>query len=268
MKQATIVLQAYGTDTIIHQNMVCLLSLLHQADLNAIARVLVYTDRADQFQKFFNHEWARAHVQYEDLSPERVKSWRGAINFVHRVKIEMLRDAVIKTGDSVVFYVDGDTIFIRDPSPMFGQIDARNSVMHELENIIDLGGDPISKKLTRFLQKSWRPDDEVGRGLTSGIAMWNAGVLGFSQHFAPHLDEVLYLTEKLYTAYPKHVMEQLAFSYCLRAHTRIRDARDSILHYWREKDLYNERIRQFLNAHSTATQALDQMAKAFELPMR
>ena len=259
----TVVLQAYGSDTIINQNIYCLLSFLRHSDVETKnktpgqgVRVVIYTDQPERFRKFFDIEQARDHIQYEDLSPARVKEWRGSINFVHRVKVEMLRDAAKKFAGTRIFYVDGDTVFLRDPSPLFAFIDNRNSVMHELENIVDLGSDPISKKLTRFLQKEWRPNEASQRGLNSGAAMWNAGVLGFSPQFTPHLDEVLRLTESLYSAYPKHIMEQLAFSYYLRTHTRIHDAREFILHYWRDKDVYNERIARFLSTHATASDAL------------
>ena len=133
--------------------------------------------------------------------------------------------------------------------------------MHECENILDQGRDPLSKKLARFLRKQWASAHHMHK-LTTHVAMWNSGVLGFASNFFPHLDEVLQLTDELYTLYPKHVMEQLALSFYLQEYTQVHDAREYILHYWHEKDAYNAWIAQFLAKNPSATVAHEK----FDLP--
>lgn len=258
MKQTTIVLQAYGATVNLNQNIFCFLTLLHQwrqvrESVPAEVEVVIYTDQPAVFKKFFG---PLPRLRYEDLGPNRIKAWRGSIDFVHRVKVEMLKNAAQKHPQSQIFYVDGDTLFLRDPTELFSEINGAHSWMHELENVIEQGSDPISKKLTRFLR---RREFQVGSEkirVPTDLAMWNAGVLGFAPEFAPQLINVLTLTEQLYSSYPKHVMEQLAFSYYLQKFTQVRESRHVILHYWRQKELYNERIAGFLAENESLAGAL------------
>jgi hypothetical protein len=76
--------------------------------------------------------------------------------------------------------------------------------------------------------------------------MWNAGVLGISKSVSNCYQQVLDLTDKMYSQYPKHVMEQLAFSYVLQNQTQIHPADKVILHYWNQKDEYQILINTFL----------------------
>ncbi len=254
----TVVLLAHSSDTIISQNIFCLFSLLHQVGATGSGdlQIFIYTDQPARFQKYFGDD---SRIKYVELTPARVREWRGSIDFVHRVKVEMLRDAGTKLSGQVkttIFYVDGDTIFLKDPAPLFAKIDAKNSVMHELENYLDEGRDPLSKKMARFLRKQWpaayikkQLSIDHANELNAHVAMWNSGVLGFTSDFFPRLDDVLQLTEELYTQYPKHVMEQLALSFYMQKCTHIHDAREYIFHYWRQKDAYNNWIAQFLSEH-------------------
>jgi hypothetical protein len=57
----------------------------------------------------------------------------------------------------------------------------------------------------------------------------------------------------MYVQYPKHIMEQLAFSFVLQRNTRLFSGEDEIGHYWSQKPEYQVRIDQFLqNAPSLA----------------
>jgi hypothetical protein len=68
--------------------------------------------------------------------------------------------------------------------------------------------------------------------------MYNAGVLGLrSPADAPLLAEVLALTEQLYRLYPKHVMEQLAFSVVWARSGPVREAAPWVYHYWNLKEI-------------------------------
>src|SRR5690606_16278846 len=85
--------------------------------------------------------------------------------------------------------------------------------MHVQESILSHEVNPMMRKLHRFLQKN-APLVIKGKEiqLPPDIAMWNAGMLGFHTDRAPLLDEILQFTDEVYRVFPKHVVEQFAFS--------------------------------------------------------
>lgn len=66
--------------------------------------------------------------------------------------------------------------------------------------------------------------------------MWNAGVLGISPQDGPLLQRVLSLTDALYPRYPKHIIEQFAFSVVLQEAQNLHSAAPWVLHYWNFKE--------------------------------
>ena len=253
-----VIYQAYGPHVILEQNLFSVLSLLrHHPDFTQVEKIIIYTDNQEYFKAYLG---PHARVQYEPIDPERLLTWRGDIQFVHRVKIEMLRDAAAQFPKFNLFYLDGDTYFTKDPGPLMAQIDKHHSIMHEAENVVNQGKDPLSKKVARFLAKFEFKIDEKIIKIPPSMTMWNAGVLGFSPNFFGTLKSVLELTDQAYSKYKKHVMEQMAFSYFLAACSRIHGAGDSISHYWRQKDDYAQLIHLFLGTQKNLEQAL----KAFD----
>jgi hypothetical protein len=239
-----VVYQAYGQPYILKQNLFSIVSLLKMhTGLKSVHKILIYTDQPDYFKNYLGNN---PILQYENMSPERLAKWRGAINFVHRVKVEMLRDAAKLFPNENLFYMDGDTYFLSDPESLFTEINDRQSIMHEAENVIETGKDPLSKKVARFLKKNVFEIKGKSVKIPTSTTMWNAGVLGFTPAFFPDLDLVLEFTDQSYSRYQKHVMEQLAFSYFLSQKTDIIAARDVIHHYWRQKDEYNALVADFL----------------------
>lgn len=231
-----LVFQAYGQLNIIHQNIFSIFSLLNK--LNGQfeeLKIIVYTDNANAFEKYFS---GIPQISYRKIDAAQIKKWRGAIDFVHRVKVEILKEVSEQYHDDV-FYVDGDTLFLDSPIKLFKLVDNKNSLMHICENVISTGKDPLSKKIKKYLKK-YQPDISIH------TSMWNAGVLGISKSINNCHQQVLDLTDKMYSQYPKHVMEQLAFSYVLQNQTQIHPADKVILHYWNQKDEYQILINTFL----------------------
>jgi hypothetical protein len=68
------------------------------------------------------------------------------------------------------------------------------------------------------------------------LAMWNAGVLGFNTRYRYLLDEVLAFTDSEYPAFPKHIIEQFAFSVFFQQTDMVKCAAPYILHYWNLKE--------------------------------
>lgn len=253
-KPLIVVYQAYGQPLILKQTLMSLVSLLYQlrqahtSDLEQI-KFVIYTDDKNYFQDFFGNHSA---IFYEPMTTEILRQWRGKIDFVHRVKIEVLRDARTKySGD--LFYMDGDTYFIAPPLDLWTQIKPDTSLMHEREGRVSENYNPVAKKIHKFLQTE--------KSIPAATDMWNAGVLGIAQENLHWLDEVLALTDDLHAKFQKHVIEQLAFSYVLQNRGNIAAADLVIAHYWRNKDAFNTYIENFLTKHTKFAPALNAYAE-------
>src|SRR4051812_28433236 len=114
--KTVVVYQAYGREDILQQNLFSIISLFKKHEgLSAVHKILIYTDNPKFFQKFLGPQDL---IQYEHMNPERLEKWRGQIQFVHRVKIEMLKHASQLFPNQNLFYMDGDTYFMQDPATL------------------------------------------------------------------------------------------------------------------------------------------------------
>lgn len=109
--------------------------------------------------------------------------------------------------------------------------------MHVMEGIVQDGGNAILKKLWNFL-KQRRSINISGKAVNipNDAAMWNAGVLGFNTQHKQLLDEILAFTDTVHPMFPKHVVEQFAFSLYFQQADAIKAAAPYILHYWNLKE--------------------------------
>ncbi len=71
--------------------------------------------------------------------------------------------------------------------------------------------------------------------------MWNAGALGFQSSDRSLLEKVLELTDKIYSEFPKHIVEQLAFSVVFsdQPNRSLKAMDGKIFHYWNFKEFRN-----------------------------
>jgi hypothetical protein len=223
-----LIYQAYGSPDILNEALLSILSYLRQP---AEATVLVYTDQPAHFQAVLG---AAPAVAYVFIEPAQWRAWRGEIDFVHRVKIKVLEHAAAHYAGQLL-YVDTDTIFTQPVAPIFAALAQGERFMHVGEGRLG-DGNPLNRKINRTLQASGAV--LAGGPIGPETRMYNAGVLGFrSPADGPLLAEVLALTEQLYRLYPKHVMEQLAFSVVWARSGPVREAAQWVYHYWNLKEI-------------------------------
>ena len=209
----TLVLQAYGSASLRHQARFAVHSWLHWLEPSAF-RVLLFTDAPEEFAATLpaDLDWAT-----EPMDARRLADWRGGIDFVHRVKIEALRCAAARCGGPLL-YLDGDTACVAHPQPVLDALAAGHPVMHTFEGRLATSPHRLHRKIWRKLRSLGEFQVDLTQGervLTADTPMWNAGVIGLAPAHLPLLDDALVLTDMLYIMYPKHVMEQLAFSFLL-----------------------------------------------------
>lgn len=255
-----LIYQAYGSPDILNEALLSILSYLKQARDEA-AQILVYTDNPAHFRAVLGEV---AAVEYQVVAPAQWRKWRGEIDFVHRVKIKVLQHAAAHYAGSLL-YVDTDTIFLQSPAEIFTALARAERFMHIGEGRLR-DGNPLNRKINRFLQHSSANPTLPGGAITPATRMYNAGVLGLRSTDAPLLTEVLALTEQLYRLYPKHVMEQLAFSVVWVRAGIVREAAPWIYHYWNLKEIRPVLAQLFAPGPTRALAAWQARAAALNLP--
>lgn len=228
-----IVFLCYGTAGTLEECAFSLLTLSRLYTPAALAQteIWIYTDNAAFFQSFRE---CNLPLHFRHIDANTIKQWRGSIDFTHRVKIELLKDFT-QTRQGNVLYLDSDTVFINRIGKMLEQIQAGKLYMHVMEGRVSDKQNPVLTKLDNYLRKS--STRKVKGQPIHELAMWNAGVLGFNTRYKHLLDEVLKFTDTEYPKFPKHIVEQFAFSVSFQEQDDVKSAAQSILHYWNLKEL-------------------------------
>ncbi|MCZ2356478.1 MAG: hypothetical protein LC115_07295 [Bacteroidia bacterium] len=226
-----IVYQAYGKTEILHE---CLYSLstLWPYILNSDLKVIVYTDQPDWFRQQIGEE---SSVLFFPITAEKIQQWRGKIDFVHRVKIAVLLDISERVSGNLL-YVDTDTTFMASPELLFDTIESQKRIMHTQEDILEKSKLLLNKKIYNHIRGKTFNVPSGQLHIKGNLGMWNAGVLGFQTADKKLLIRVLDITDLLYKEYPKHTIEQLAFSVVFQENGYIFPAENILFHYWNFKE--------------------------------
>lgn len=205
-------------------------------------RAVIYCDQPSYFEKY------REYADIHELTPERLQDWMGTYQFIHRAKIFLIND-FFKHYEGRLLYLDGDTYCMKSPERLFEYIDDKEAVMHVNEGRINTQSNPIFRKLYKYFKDSQvvHLEDETTIALSGSLQMWNAGVIGMTHSQARHLPKVRMLTDALYADYPKHVMEQVAFSHVFQTTFILRPAADYVYHYWDRRETMLPVLEAFLN---------------------
>lgn len=204
-----------------------------EEDLDKID-IWIYTDQPEFFEQFKD---CPLRLHFKKINIAQIEKWKGKIDFVHRVKIEMLLD-FSKDKQGQILYLDTDVYFAKPISEIFETIANKQLCMHLMEGLIHETDNVIFQKLSKFIKQN-QPLQIEGRSLNipDDTAMWNAGVLGFHTDYNYLLEDVLQFTDVVYPLFPKHVIEQFAFSFYFQNASPIKTAHTYIFHYWNLKEI-------------------------------
>lgn len=231
-----IVFQAYGNQGILLECAFALLTLTKQEEPNFLANleIWIYTDNPGFFKALNN---CPLKLHFRTISPDLILKWRGKIDFVHRIKIEILKEFTSLNKGNIL-YLDTDTYIYQPLKKLFENINQGQIYMHIMEGVVNDSNHVMLKKLSRFLNKNQPLHLPSGKiEIHNNVAMWNAGVLGFHSDYAFLLDEILTFTDELYIKFHKHIVEQFAFSYYFQKSQTLKTAHTHIYHYWNLKEI-------------------------------
>ena len=245
MSTDALLIQAYGGERHLRQARFAALVFQHWA-LRAPEppRLLVYTDQPAQFAGLGDN------VRITTVDEAQLRAWRGAIDFVHRVKLEVLLHA-LAGGVTRLLYVDGDTYFRVDPATLFARIAPGRALMRVSEGPFANRRTGIQRKMHDFVRRNafTLPGGEQVR-LPETTEMWDAGVIGIHVSDAPLLQRALALTDAMFPLFPKHVIEQVAVSHVLQTRTALEPTGDDVFHYWKHAHELEPVIAGFLAQHA------------------
>ena len=223
--------------------------------------ILIYTDAPDAFQAVLGE---RADVLYPTVTDAEWQAWRGESNMVYLLKIGVLEHAATHYPGNLLF-VDTDTIWQRDPTSIFAQIEQGARFMHLNEGALRTGN-TLSRKVYRRLRGRTFQVGGAQVGITPDTPLYNSGIIGFQSKDAALLRDVMQLADQLYAAYHKHMMEQLATGLRLGLDSSLREAAPYVLHYWNLKAARPVLARVFARCQGQPTAELLARAHQLNLP--
>jgi hypothetical protein len=245
--QNAILYQAYGGPGFVNECRYSILKYLQAYNLTPPAHtaIAVYTDAPDAFADFepFFHQ-----LVIRPLSAATVKRWRGANDFVHRVKIEMLMD-FLQSFNGNLLYCDTDTYLTAPIDSIFDDLSGGTFYMHQYEGMIDRQENGSFHKWEAFLSTTPLLYNNKNVVYSKTLRMYNAGVVGLNSSHRELLPDVLALTDAIYQKFPKHIAEQFAFSYCFQKAGAIKPANHFIAHYWNLKE-FRLLLKKFFQANA------------------
>ncbi len=257
-----------------------LLALLFAQNRNDV-RIVVCTDRPDQVP-------ADDLVTTLYVSRREFAAWRGPLDYVHRIKLGVLRRALEELGAPLI-YVDSDTRWRRIPDAPFAALsgdplpgtagvlpaivegsggrDARGPgatrpifYLYRIEGAISPTFFPQYFRLLRKHRNrltAWRlPPDPPW-------TMWNSGTVGIPSDSAGFIDDVLRVNDALLPHVgSRNCVEQLALSLVAASRFEVRAFDAYLEHWWSYGSELPVYLRRFFDPLPPGLPVAEQAARA------
>lgn len=214
-------------------------------------RIHVYTDQEALIRIYTSD----ADLVFHSLSKEQLKEWRGEHDFVHRPKLFMIREVAQSLGEGTLVYLDSDVVCQGAFFDWQTEIQPLQFKMDQDEGSTGKSQVPLFRKMYPYLQKA------AAQGIipSADFHIWNSGIVGMDVRDSAILDQVLETSDRLYAFYPKHIMEQVSFSYWLPAKGLVTPGSDRFFHYWVFKEwrhVIREIVQQYPETYPDIFEAL------------
>ena len=232
-----------------------LLALLLEQSRNNF-RIVVYTDQPGQLPA---HDLVRA----VRVNPEQFAALRGPLDYVHRIKLGVLRRALGELGAPLI-YVDSDTRWLRIPDEPFaalsGSVTPPACYLYKVEGSISASFFPQYFHLLREKRRKlmeWRlPHD-------SPWTMWNSGTIGIPSRSEGFMDQVLRVNDALLPHVGlRNCVEQLALSLVTASRFEVRPFDEYLEHWWSYGSELPIFLRRFFDPLPPGLPVAEQAARA------
>jgi hypothetical protein len=245
----TLVLQSFGKEYEYKRAIFAIWSVWTHFDANQ--KVILFTDNQAYFEKYFEGQ----EVTYINLSAAKIKSMRGEIDFLHRMKIALIEEA-FKIANTHLLYIDSDTFFISSPQNEINE--TFNGVVHmhlpeypfsSIPNLPLPSGINAHRFFELITKNSFKLSNDEEIKIDPDFYSWNAGVMFLPMAVRNHLADVYALTEQFFPPTQNHAAEQFAFSIIFQRSFTIKPCDNTIHHYWYRVDkiVMDEWLEQKIN---------------------
>lgn len=217
---------AYGVKGIRCETLYSILSYLKH-NTEDLAQITIYTDEASFFKSYLKG----LPINYETLSKEQISSWRGNINFVHRLKLESILDFAKKNKGNLLF-LDSDTVIKSDLSSVFYSIEKGELVLQVSEGKIK----DNNPKTYKFVKRNHFKLTNSNLPISNDFVMYNSGAVGFINSKIDLLEKALKLTDNIYPDFKHFLTEQFSISYYFQENNLPSTIENKVYHYWHFKE--------------------------------
>jgi hypothetical protein len=238
-----------------------LLALLFEHNRNDV-RIAVYTDRPDQLPV---HDL----VQPVPVRPEDFAAWRGPLDYVHRIKLGVLRRAIDALGAPLI-YVDSDTRWLQIPDAPFAALNddsgpGGTGYLYKIEGMISPRFFP---QYFHLLRKSRGRLEALRLPPDPPWTMWNSGTVGIPGRSAGFIDDALRINDALLPHVGfRNCVEQLALSLAAASRFEIRPFDAYLEHWWPYGSELPAYLRGFFDALPSGLPVAEQAARAARFPI-
>ena len=230
-----LLLLAYGRQTEYYRAIFAALSAWAWQPHPTVAAT-IFTDQPSFFEPYL----AGLPVEYNYLSESNLSKLKGPLQFVHRVKAQLIALAFLDYPTEALLFIDSDTFFMAAPDGLLHRLAQGVPFMHQHEYPLaeaaaihaGFGQAHYPEKLLALLTSRTFQLGGQPVQFHAGQSSWNSGVLGLPRALAPLLPDILTLVDELYAGTGWFLCEQLAFSLAVQASGPVQACDQLVYHYW------------------------------------
>lgn len=200
-------------------------------------KIIVIAEDASLFSSFEDK------IEVIPINRETITEWEGEYKFFWRVKIKALELIAKKYPNESILYLDGDTFFYQKTDSLSKSLRSGQNRMHIKEGKLSV----LSSKTEKLMWQQMKGKKYHNIRIDEATSMWNAGLIGISNHYLESLQLILNVNDALCADnVTRRLIEQMAFSIGLNEYSALQPADDTVGHYWGNKQEWNTIIDHFL----------------------
>lgn len=206
-------------------------------------RIVIYTNIPEKFdapcRKNFKNQ-----VIIKEIDENMMVQWSGMPKYIYRGKILVLINFLETYGEPAIF-IDTDTFFMSDPTPLFRKVENKRFLMNyvecSLKELISANGAKGKKnKPHEFFRLIYHEKKLTVKGrhydILEEMPQWNSGVIGAHPIFVNCLYEALALSDYVWETHRLRTAEQFALGFIFQLYGTIESADEVVFHYWFTKE--------------------------------
>lgn len=223
--------------TVVHHSQAAFSIYSFLAYSRQLRSITVMTD-APEWYKGLN-----AQVKIREVDAATQKEWIGPYRFFFRAKIKAIESLCSLYPGEPVVYLDSDTFAYAGTERINDVLQKGTGVMHLNEGLLSRGKSKSERRLWSYAKYK----QYGGITITEKDGMWNAGVIGTpNTRGGEECRLALQICDDICAAGVKtHMNEQFAVSVALQKIYGLEEAKNTVAHYWSNKEEWNQLIGEF-----------------------